>query len=40
LAAPPRAPALASPLEDVRRIAKEDPAAVANVVKSWVAEAK
>ncbi|SPJ15247.1 flagellar basal-body MS-ring and collar protein [Burkholderiales bacterium] len=45
-AAPAPAPALAPPggvppsLEGVRQIAKSDPAAVANVVKAWVSDAK
>jgi len=39
LAAPP-ASGIPASLESVRQIAKSDPAAVANVVKSWVGEAR
>jgi flagellar M-ring protein FliF len=36
----PDANAPATPLEQVRLLAKNDPATVANVVKAWVGEAK
>ncbi|MFN9030532.1 MAG: flagellar basal-body MS-ring/collar protein FliF [Betaproteobacteria bacterium] len=38
--AAPEADAAMSPLEQVRLLAKNDPATVANVVKAWVGEAK